>query len=103
MFNLKVGHNHYGSYFLSLSCLLLFYTFHFLLFTCVYMFYGVLCCSQLSQFLRMMHELGVIRVQETMKGVESITNIDFDHPSINNISSPAYSSASAVGTTKLVS
>jgi translation initiation factor 2D len=58
--------------------------------------------KKLSQFLRMMHELGVIRVQETMKGVESITNIDFDHPSINNISSPASSSASAAGTTKLV-
>ena len=65
----------------------------------------MVCCvvPQLSQFLRMMHELGVIRVQETMKGVESITNIDFDHPSINNISSPASSSASAAGTTKLVS
>ena len=54
---------------------------------------------QLSQFLHKMCDMGVIKVEETMKGVESITNIDCELPLVK---SAAASSDSAVGMTKQV-
>lgn len=43
-------------------------------------------CTQLSQFLHMMEDLGVIKVKETMKGVECITEVDFEHRLLKELS-----------------
>lgn len=59
--------------------------------------YKCMCCSykwclstrfylQFSRFLQSMAELGVVKVEETGKGVESITGIDFKHELIKGFS-----------------
>lgn len=41
---------------------------------------------QLSRFLSAMSEMGIIKVEETGKGVESITSVDHKHPLIKKFS-----------------
>lgn len=59
--------------------------------------YKCMCCSykwclstrfylQFSRFLQSMAELGVVKVEETGKGVESITGIDFKHELVKGFS-----------------
>ena len=47
---------------------------------------GVLYFVQLSRFLRWMTEDGVVKVEETGKGIESVTNINLKHPLVLNFS-----------------
>ena len=42
--------------------------------------------TQLSRFLRSMCELGVVKVEETGKGVESITDVNFNHDLVTRFS-----------------
>lgn len=43
-------------------------------------------CLQFSRFLQSMAEQGVVKVEETGKGVESITGIDFKHELVKGFS-----------------
>ena len=54
---------------------------------------------QLSRFLAVMSGSGVVKVEETGKGVESITSVDLKHPLIRGFSPSLLVAADSTGDT----